>query len=68
MKKPPLATRATDSKESVPLQEEQQSHDALDLSPERISKGASTQTEVLTRILEPEQRTQQRFRHWGINE
>ncbi len=67
MKKAPLATRATDSAESVPLRHRKATVQRLDLSPERIAKGASTQTEVLTQILERQEQNYH-FRHWGINE
>ena len=67
MKKAPPATRATDSAESVPVKPRKTTVERLDLSPERIAKGASTQTEVLTQILERQQQNYH-FRHWGINE
>jgi len=67
MKRAPLATRATDSKESVPPGQQKQRSEAIELSPERISEGVTATTEVLTEILEREQRLYH-FRHWGINE
>ncbi len=67
MKKPTLATRAPDEQQPVPIRHLKKSPDSLDLSPERISEGASTTTEVLTQILEREERLYH-FRHWGINE
>lgn len=67
MKKPTLTTRAPDVQQSVPIKHLRKSPESLDLSPERVSEGASTTTEVLTQILEREQRLYH-FRHWGINE
>jgi hypothetical protein len=67
MKRPTLATRAIDAKELGSQGQQKHRSDALDLSPERISEGVTARTEVLTQILEREQRLHH-FRHWGINE
>ena len=67
MKRPTLTTRAPEVQEPVPVRHVKRSQESLALSPERIAQGASTTTEVLTQILEREQRLYH-FRHWGINE
>jgi hypothetical protein len=41
--------------------------ESLNLSPERISDGASTTTHLLAEILKRDTKTSH-YRHWGINE
>ncbi|MND00742.1 hypothetical protein D3C83_194630 [compost metagenome] len=41
--------------------------ESLNLSPERITDGASTTTNLLNEILARDENTY-RWRHWGINE
>ncbi len=65
MKKHPSPTRAADVQHPIAAKQVRKASEPLDLSPERISQGASTTTELLTQILEREQRL---YRHWGINE
>ena len=61
---PPKPIRAT------PLANEQQQLSTVvpvNISPERLRKGASTTTEVLSEILQRQTRSES-VRHWGINE
>jgi len=67
MKKSTLATRVDDSREPGSTKNREQPSEATELSPERISEGVSTRTEVLAEILEQERRLDN-FRYWGINE
>jgi hypothetical protein len=76
MKKRHLSARSTATAKLVhditPTREELDPLDplqngSLNLSPERITAGASTTTEILNAILQRDEGTGQ-LRHWGINE
>jgi hypothetical protein len=60
---------AKPTQENTPWQEDQEQlpAESLNLTPQRISQGASTTTEVLVGILAQKEHTRE-FRNWGINE
>jgi len=72
MKTTPLNPKRTGT--AMPIQriappavQEKPPVESLNLSPERITDGASTTTHLLTEILERDEKTYH-WRHWGINE